>query len=700
MRFVPPAPRLGRGEVLFSVKSFGAAMLAMYLASRAGLPRPFWALMTTYVVAHPLAGAVRSKAIYRFVGTILGSIGAVLLVPALSNSPELLTLALAVWVGGCLFISLLDRTPRSYLFMLAGYTAALIGFPSVQTPEAMFGSAVARVEEIGLGILCATLVHSLVFPNGLASSVLGLLDRTLRDARRWASDLTQYGFTGTSEDAAKVAADRRRLAADMTQLRLLSTHVPFDTTQFRWTSGALRAMQDRIAAITPTLAAVDDRLSALCDAEKGPAPDMLAAVEQVSTWAARPASEIATEDIRPLIAAIRALSQGGVADHDPAQERWRVALRIALAERLEEFVVSWRACMRMRQDIDSTLRDGVVPTRTAALSNRVLHRDYGMALLSAAAAIIAIVLCNAFWILTEWPSGSGAAMMAAVFCCFFASMDDPAPPIHSFLKFTLWSVPISAVYVLVLLPPVQDVGMLAFICAPTFLLLGLYVATPATTGPAMAMLFGVAGTLALNDTSSADMPGFINSTLAQVIGILAAACVTRLMRSVGAGWSARRIQRSILRELGEMAGAAQSLNKHAYAVRMIDRIGLLAPRIAQAGGTPQGVPVDDALRDLRVGADIVTLREAQHRAPDGVLAELLRGISELFAARGDGRYAEPTAALLTRIDTVLLQALTVRAETPAIATRGVIASLVGLRRNLFPQAAGALACMQYVEQQA
>ena len=57
----------------------------------------------------------------------------------------------------------------------AGYTAALIGFPAVDTPLTIFDTAVARVEEIGLGILSASLIHSLVLPNSLASSVLGLL---------------------------------------------------------------------------------------------------------------------------------------------------------------------------------------------------------------------------------------------------------------------------------------------------------------------------------------------------------------------------------------------------------------------------------------------------------------------------------------------------------------------------------------------
>ena len=109
-----------RAELLFSAKSFAAAMLALYLALSIGLPRPFWAMLTAYVVSSPLSGAVRSKAVYRVGGTLLGSMATVLMVPGLANSPELLTLALACWVGLCLYISLHDRTPRSYVFMLAG----------------------------------------------------------------------------------------------------------------------------------------------------------------------------------------------------------------------------------------------------------------------------------------------------------------------------------------------------------------------------------------------------------------------------------------------------------------------------------------------------------------------------------------------------------------------------------------------------
>ncbi len=84
-------------------------------------------------------------------GTLIGAVAAVAMVPNLVDAPELLVLALASWTALCLYVSLFDRTPRSYVFMLGGYTAALIGFPAVSDPASIFDLAIARVEEITLG---------------------------------------------------------------------------------------------------------------------------------------------------------------------------------------------------------------------------------------------------------------------------------------------------------------------------------------------------------------------------------------------------------------------------------------------------------------------------------------------------------------------------------------------------------------------
>lgn len=669
---LPALLRFTAAEWLFSAKAFAAAMLAVFVANWAGQPRPFWALMTAYIVAHPLAGAVRSKAVFRFVGTLVGSTAAVLLVPRFVNAPELLSLALALWVGGCLALSLLDRTPRGYAFMLSGYTAALVGFPSVDTPLRIFDTAVARVEEIGLGILAATLVHSLVLPRGLPGTVLGLLDRTLGDARAWLGDLTGR------QDA---QADRARVAADITQLRLLSTHIPYDTTHLRWTADAVHDMQDRVAALTPLLSSVEDRLRGLEQAEGGLAPDVQALLARVAAWLQSPPAEAA--------AGLPALREAlaGLPGPDTACDAWGRVLRIALAERLDPLLQRWLACLQLRADIDRGLSGAPMPSRPPALGGgRRLHIDRGLALLSGAAAMVTMLLCSAFWIATGWPMGSVATMMAAIFCSFFAAMDDPVPAIQGFLKWTLISVPVSALYVLVLLPLVTDFWTLMLVCAPFFLIAGAFVARPATMFQALPMVLGVSGTLALHDTAQTDLTSFLNFTLGQLAGVFMASRVTRLMRSVGADWSARRIQRTTWRELDELARAPHALaDGPAYLLRMLDRIALLAPRVAQAGGHIAGVPTDDALRDLRLGADIVELQDARAQLPAAAVNGLLAELADWLQHRIAGLLEPAPASLLTRIDTALAEL-----QPGHAAQRGAISALLGLRRNLFPAAAPAL----------
>ena len=396
-------PRFTHDEIAFSLKSFAAAMLALYVANRAGLPRPFWAMLTSYVVAHPLAGNVRSKALFRFCGTLLGCMATVAILPPLAQSPELATLALALWVGGCLCISLQDRTARSYVFMLAGYTAALIGFPSIETPPALFDNAVARVEEIGLGILCATAVHSLVLPVGLGPTVLGLLDRSLADARLWFTDVVRPAQV-PDRDRAALLADRQRLAGDITQLRLLSTHVPFDTGHLRWTAGAIGAMQDHLAALTPALWAVEDRLQALAAHEGRLAPDIVGVLDAAARWLAAgeraPGGSERDAALRELRAALQSLGEPRAtpatsADSAP-KASWARVLRIGLATRLLQLVDGWLACEALRATIDAGLAGAAPPRLANPLDQRVLHRDVGLALRSALAAVVAICLACAF----------------------------------------------------------------------------------------------------------------------------------------------------------------------------------------------------------------------------------------------------------------------------------------------------------------
>src|ERR1700743_2471271 len=179
---------IGIRPIIFAVNCYIGAMLTMLVSFSLNLTSPGWAMTTVYLTSQTLSGAMRAKAVYRVIGTCFGAAMMVAIVPNLVDAPELTTLAIMLWVGLCVFVSLLDRTPRSYMFVLSGYTAALIGFPSVLAPATVFDTAVSRVEEITLGVVCAALVHSVFFPNSVFSAVEQKLRSTIAETRHWLSN--------------------------------------------------------------------------------------------------------------------------------------------------------------------------------------------------------------------------------------------------------------------------------------------------------------------------------------------------------------------------------------------------------------------------------------------------------------------------------------------------------------------------------
>ena len=166
------------------MKTFVGAMAAIWIAMRIGLDRPYWALATSYIVAQPLTGAMRSKAAYRLLGTFVGLVATLVLVPNLVNSPQVLTAGLALWVGVCIYFAVLDRTPRSYVFLLAGYTCGAGRLPHRRCAGLGLGRSVRtrRGDCPGHHLHHVRRHHrvpSLAWPDGDGST--GCLDAECRD---------------------------------------------------------------------------------------------------------------------------------------------------------------------------------------------------------------------------------------------------------------------------------------------------------------------------------------------------------------------------------------------------------------------------------------------------------------------------------------------------------------------------------------
>ena len=652
----------GLRDWVFASKTFLAAMLALYIAFSLGLDRPYWAMASAYIASQPLSGATRSKAVYRLCGTMAGATAAVVLVPALSNAPPLLSLVLACWVAGCLYLSLLDRTPRSYACMLAGYTGAIIGFPSVTAPDAIFETALTRVEEIAIGVSLASLVAGVVFPRPVGPALVVRIDAWLANARRWSLDALSNRPTS--------AETTRRLAADMVEINLLASHLSFDATS--WETEQFGLLRARMIMLLPVLSSIADRMAALRDAMPEPASALVA---DLSEWidAARP------ESAEPLLARISFMET----DLAPRTD-WDALLLTSLLMRLHELIRILEDCATLRYETASGRPSfqsqlAFAPEASAALT---WHRDYGMALLSAFACAVAILLCCTVWIATAWNNGAVATEMVAVACSFFSAQDDPVPAIMQFLAWSLLGVVVDAILLFGVLPAVSDFTTLVLVLAPPFLIGGVLVSMPATANGGRAFTANGSTLLALESAYSADFPSFVNTALAFLLGLALAAIVTRLIRSVGAGFNARRLLRVIWLELAVAAERRGNRDRAQYAGLMLDRLGLIAPRLAESD---PNVTSADALTDIRVGFNIIDLRRARHLvtlAVRGRIDDTLDALAASYRAR-ISRDAQPDTRLLGCID----HALDAVAHAPAGPGRpDALLGLIGVRRGLFPDA--------------
>ena len=265
---------------LFSFKTFAAAMLAFSVCLWLDLVQT---LLGGRHRLHRFAPALGRHAIQSHVprlGTLIGSAAAILLVPNLANAPVLLVLAMALWSALCLYIALLDRTPRSYVFMLAGYTAALIGFPAVDAPGTIFDIALSRTEEILIGILCAALVSSIVFPRSVGPVVALRLRNWFHHADISASDALLLQ-KGRSTDM-----HRLRLAADAIEIENLASFLSFDATKDASATQWIRQLQPRMLMLLPILSSISDQLHELT-ALGGPSKSAWALLARARLWLQR-----------------------------------------------------------------------------------------------------------------------------------------------------------------------------------------------------------------------------------------------------------------------------------------------------------------------------------------------------------------------------------------------------------------------------
>lgn len=583
-----PTLRADGEALLFSAKSFAAAMLAYFIALRIGLPRPSWAIVTVYLVSQPTAGASFSRGLYRMMGTLVGALATVAIVPTFANEPVVCSAVLAGWIGLGLFLSLLDRTQRSYAFVLSGYTTSLIGFPAVAAPVAVFDTAIVRVQEIALGILCAVVIHRYVVPRPMTGQFQAKLAATLHDARRLACDVLNTVSESSCRD------DRYRMALDMLALRGLATHLPYDPVTTRLRGPTLRTLHDRLAHLLLLLADVEERISLIH--APGMPEELAQLLYRVRRWITLDTPNGRGTEAHRVFQNARSF---GHADDATLID----GLVANIARHLAELVGLLHDIERLGAEASATeVFQGAEKT-----TGYIFHRDPMMAARAGLGAAFGILLGCFFWIWSAWPDGGLAVSVLGVTCALFGNVDAPVPYVRKYMLGSVYGIAISLIYSFTVLPRVFEFWVLIAVLAPAFLFGGSLQARPATAFMALGITLTVPILVGLGPVYGGDFAEAINSSIALLMGVGFGAATMTLFQTVSPDTAINRLLRLGRRDAAYRVRSRVSA-KAVWTNLTIDRIALLRPRLGLSA-RPTTETIDMIVRDLRIGHAVSRLRE-------------------------------------------------------------------------------------------
>ncbi|WP_259648342.1 FUSC family protein, partial [Pseudomonas syringae] len=235
-----------------------AAFLTYWLALRLELPQPHTAMITVFIVMQPQSGQVFAKSFYRLLGTLAGSAMMVLLMALFAQNPLPFLGSLALWVGLCSAGAARYRNFRAYGFVLAGYTAAMVGLPALAHPEGSFMSAVWRVLEITLGILCSTAISAAVLPQSSSAAMRNALYLRFGGFARFVVNGLRGDISRAEFETGNV-----RFVAEAIGLEGLRSVTVFEDPHMRRRNGRLNRLNSEFMAVTTRFNALHQLLERL-----------------------------------------------------------------------------------------------------------------------------------------------------------------------------------------------------------------------------------------------------------------------------------------------------------------------------------------------------------------------------------------------------------------------------------------------------
>lgn len=403
---------------LHLLKTVAAGLLAMGISMLLDLPQPRIAMTTVFVLMQPLSGMVFAKSVYRIVGTVVGMVAAVVLGAVFIQQPELYILGMTGWVAACTAAAMRNRHFRWYAFVLAGYTAALIGIPLVMQPNGLFLAALGRGAEVALGILCSGVVSAVIVPRQSGS----VLERTLRTRYL---DFTAFAALVLSGGLERGAFEGRfaKLVDEIVGFEATRAFSIFEDPTMRSRSQLLARLNGEFMDVCARLHALRQLKKRLRWSDAAIAPLAPYFTELATLLAQRPRQGETDRAYALRIAQDLESFKRTLPRH--VRETRRPLEAAAAPDALQDFDTSAELIYRFTTEIArysstwaSLTQAGLPPE--PRITRYVPRTSWYVVAFTFMRTAVVVAVLGWFWVETDWPSG-GLAMIAAALTCALTS---------------------------------------------------------------------------------------------------------------------------------------------------------------------------------------------------------------------------------------------------------------------------------------
>ncbi|MCM2482988.1 FUSC family protein [Burkholderia glumae] len=532
---------------LYLAKALLAAFLALGVSMVLDLPAPKTAMTTVFIVMQPQSGAILAKSFYRLAGTVVGLVATLVIIGLFPQQPVLFLLAVALWVAICTAGAARNRNFRSYGFLLAGYTVALIGLPASQQPDTAFMSALTRAAEIVVGIVAAGLVGALVFPRYTGEQVR----TTLR--HRFASfvDYVAAVLSGKLERA-HVESLHTRFVADVIGFEAARSMAVFENHELRRRNGRLRRLNSEFMMASSRFHALHQLMNRLRASHEA------AAIVALDPYY-RELAPLLEPDGQPVLTAAGAARVAErLRDYRDALPQRILATRAGLEPRpgfpLLDFDTAAELLHRFVSDLhDYAATYGSLASETHERERWIEHiepkTNLTASLTAGLRAAVVILVAGAFWIETAWPSGWMLVLNGAAVCALASASPQPsATAMQMGLGATL-GVAMGMLLMFEIYPHIDGFPMLCVALTP-LLSIGLWLAVRRNTaahGMGYLIFFSF---LAGPDNVTRYAPSqFINDGVAILLSMLLAALAFAILLPPTTPWLKRRLFADLRRQV-------------------------------------------------------------------------------------------------------------------------------------------------------